>query len=246
MKPQFAEKYANLEQWHWWFRGRQRILETVLRRQQNGRQALSIAALGCGPTFGLSWLKSFATPEGRVIGLDLDQRHGRNVPHGIYFVVGKLEEVPLREFTFDFVMALDVLEHLDDDMTGLLNAFRLVKPNGMLLVTVPALPSLWGQQDEVSHHKRRYTKRTLQITFEKAGLPRPSISYFNTLLFPPIAAIRWSRRVLGTSNPGRSDFEDTRPGLTNTVLANLFAVERYFIQRIPFPFGVTLLATLRC
>ncbi len=244
MKPQFAQQYADFEQWHWWFRGRQRILETLLRRDHNGQKPMAIATVGCGPADGLSWLVPIAGYQGRVVGIDVDPTHARDLPPGVEYVVGKLEELPLAASAFDLVMALDVLEHLDDDAAGLHETVRLLKPGGLLVVTVPALPSLWGQQDEVSHHRRRYTKRTLYDTFDRAALPRPDVSYFNSFLLLPIATIRWLRRILGTSHAARSDFEDNRPGLANTILTSIFAAERHIIQRIPLPLGVSLLATL--
>jgi hypothetical protein len=113
------------------------------------------------------------------------------------------------------------------------------------MITVPALPSLWGGQDVVSNHRRRYTKQTLLRAFRQADLPQPRVHYFNALLFPPIAAVRWSRRAIGLGLRSRSDFDDSRPGFANEILACLFALERHWIGRVPMPIGVSLLATTR-
>jgi ubiquinone/menaquinone biosynthesis C-methylase UbiE len=245
MKHQFAEQYANLESWHWWFRGRQLILETVLRDQLNGRRSLAIASLGCGPAEGLLWLRQFAGPAGRVVGIDAEPLHARRKPPSIEYVIGNIETLPLADKSFDAVLALDVLEHLDDDAAGLREAARLVKPGGLLLITVPALPSLWGGQDVVSNHRRRYVKKTLCQVFNRAALPIPRVTYFNTLLFPPVAAVRWTRRAFGWEERARSDFEDSRPGQVNDLLASIFAAEQHLVTRISLPIGVSLMATLR-
>jgi SAM-dependent methyltransferase len=245
MKPQFAEQYRSLEEWHWWFRGRRNILETVLRRELPQGESLIIAPVGCGPPEGLGWLLPLAGRGGRVVGLDLDFRHARRPQDGVDFVIGKIEAAPLASQSCDAVLALDVLEHLDDDAAGLTETARLVKARGLLLVTVPAFPSLWGGQDEVSHHRRRYTKASLLRVFARAGLPRPRLAYFNTLLFPPVAAVRWLRRGLGLGNRPRSDFEDNHPGAVNDMLAALFGLERHIVQRLPLPWGVSLLGTVR-
>jgi hypothetical protein len=121
----------------------------------------------------------------------------------------------------------------------------LVKPSGLLVVTVPALPSLWGGQDEVSHHRRRYTRDSLLRVFEQAGLSHPTVTYFNTFLLAPIAAIRWGRRILGSAHQSRSDFDNSRPGWVNEFLAALFSAERHLVGRVPLPAGVSLLATAR-
>jgi SAM-dependent methyltransferase len=163
----------------------------------------------------------------------------------VEYIVGQVEAVPLAAHSFDAILLLDVLEHLDDDYLGLREAAGLVKPGGLLLVTVPAGPSLWGGQDVVSHHRRRYTRRALLETFRRAALPRPRLNYFNTLLFPPIAVTRWVRGAIGLAHRSRSDFDDSHPGLMNDILGKVFALERYLIGRVPLPVGVSLIATLR-
>lgn len=245
MKRQFAEQYGSLEQWHWWFRGRERILRTVLRRELMGQTKLRIASIGCGPAEGFAWLAPLTGSQGWIVGLDVDPLHARRLRSGLEHVIGRIEAVPLASRTFDAVLVMDVLEHLDDDTVGLREAARLVAPGGLLLVTVPALPSLWGRQDVVSSHRRRYTKQTLRQLFLRADLPHPTVSYFNVLLFPLIAAIRWSRRAMCLTHSSRSDFDDSHPGLSNEILASIFALERLWIGRVPMPVGVSLLATAR-
>jgi SAM-dependent methyltransferase len=244
VKLAYARQYADYQRWHWWFRGRRRILETVLRREMPGNAARTIVSLGCGPAEGLRWLVPVAGTGGRVVGMDADADHARPAAPGVTVIVGRMESVPLRSGTADAVLALDVLEHLDDDARGLSEAARILRPHGLLLATVPAFESLWGPQDEASRHRRRYTKPTLGALFERAGLPRPRITYFNTLLFPPAAALRWVRRGRRPTGEPRSDFEDNRPGLTNDLLAAVFAAERHLVHRVPLPIGVSLLATV--
>src|SRR6185369_10644850 len=109
----------------------------------------------------------------------------------------------------------------------------------------PALPSLWGAQDTVSEHRRRYTRRSLRRLFAQVAPSGYRIRYFNTLLFPAVGAVRWSRRVLGGAGRARSDFDDNRPGLVNELLARVFGLERHLINRAAVPVGVSLMATYR-
>jgi len=246
MKKDFAEQYKNHEEWHWWFRGRTRILQSVLQSElTNGRHSKRILSLGCGPAEGLKWLVPFAGPDGKVIGLDIEPLHGKTIGREIAFVIGSIEQAPFTAGSFDLVLALDVFEHLDDDSAGVREVVRLVKPGGTLLVTVPALPSLWGGQDVVSEHRRRYTKRTLSRLFDNAGLSGYRIGYFNSLLFPVAASMRLTRRAVGLGNRARSDFEDNKPGVVNDMLAGVFGLERLLVKHAMLPIGLSLIGTYK-
>lgn len=242
MEENYARQYADLERWHWWFRGRQRIIESILRHELSEGASRSLLSIGCGPAEGLDWLVQFAGPQGRVTGLDIDPIHARSLPSGVGFVTGTVERAPFADHSFDVVLALDVLEHLDDDVSGLLETVRLVKQGGLLLVTVPALPSLWGGHDVVSEHRRRYTKKTLTRLFEEAALSGYQVKYFNTILFPAVGLVRWSRRALGLANRPQSDFENHRPSMMNEILKWTFGLESRFINHAPMPIGVSLIA----
>ena len=226
-----------------WFHGRKRIVESVLRRRLRESAARDILSVGCGPASGLEWLFPFAGPQGTVTGLDVEPSHATPCLEGVSFSVGRMEDPLLQNRHFDVVLALDVLEHLDNDATGLRQAVGPLKPGGFLMITVPAFPFLWGGQDVVSEHRRRYTKQTLTALLERGGLRDFRVTYFNTLLFPVAAAIRTARRLGGHANRSRSDFEGSHPGLLNNALACIFSAERHLINRVPMPVGVSLMAT---
>lgn len=181
---------------------------------------------------------------GRAQGIDADEAAVRlSRKRGIEEVEHVPEgPLPFEDASFDLVTALDVIEHVDDDRGLILELRRVLAPGGTLLVTVPAFGFLWGPQDEISHHKRRYRAPELGERLCSAQLDVARVSYFNALLFPPIAAIR----VLRPHRPGspglRSDFEMTKPGLLNSVLARVFAAEAPVVARVNLPVGVSILA----
>ncbi len=170
MNQDFAAQYGYWEEWHWWFRARQRIIESVLQRELSDTLSPSIISVGCGPAEGLKWLLPLAGTKGHLVGLDADPLQAPKSNMSINYTVGRVEAAPFATGAFDLVLALDILEHLDDDVSGLNEMARILKPGGLLLVTVPAFPSLWGVQDIVSHHRRRYTKRSLRTVFDAAPL----------------------------------------------------------------------------
>jgi SAM-dependent methyltransferase len=240
--PNYANRYRCYQNWHWWFQGREHVLRALLRTHLPPQSSRKIVSLGCGPAEGLTWLLDFARAGGKVVGCDVMPAPGR-VP-GVEIIVGRLEVLPFSSATFDLVLLLDVLEHLDDDGGALTEAARVLKPGGVLLATVPAMPSLWGSQDMVSHHRRRYTRRGLRDLFRRSGFPQTRISYFNTFLFPLVAAVRWTRALLGQRNRLRTDFEDNRPGAINGLLGAVFGLERHFVNHVQMPIGVSLFAVV--
>lgn len=249
MKREFALRYGDLQRWHWWFEGRRRILARILGKdaQVADARGWTIASIGSGPPENLDWLLPFALPRGRVVGVDRDPanvlRAKGKVQEKIFFVIGRAEAPPLRRGVFDRVLALDILEHLDDDRAALREAAALTAPEGYLVVTVPALPLLFGRNDLANEHRRRYTRATLASLFERSGVAEVRIRYFNFFLFPPIALARLLDRILGRDLRPKSSFDGSSPGALNSLLAFLFSLERFFLDRGGFPIGVSLLAT---
>jgi SAM-dependent methyltransferase len=135
-----------------------------------------------------------------------------------------------------------VLEHIEDDGGALREVARVLRPGGTLLATVPAFGWMWGAQDEISHHFRRYTAGELRKLICGARFETERLTYFNTILFPPIAAIRVARRVWQGESDTRSDFEMTQPGVVNRMLAGVFSSEARWLRRRDLPVGVSLLA----
>ena len=258
MEEAFASRYEELGAWHWWFRGRERILAAVLQRElarsagPAGRHR--VVTVGSGPPEGLASLARRLGDAAEWIGVDADPsgalrriraKQPDPLPPRVGFVWGRIERTPLRAASCDAALALDVIEHVDDDAGAIAEAARLVRPGGFVLVTVPAFPSLWGNQDVVSHHKRRYTARTLADAFARARVPLTWTSYFNTALFPAVAAVRWSRRLAGAGAEAASDFEGASPGALNELLERVFAAERHLVGRIRLPVGVSLIGVAR-
>jgi SAM-dependent methyltransferase len=242
MKKEFYAEYFKIEDKHWWFVGRRNIflsvLDKYLPRPADGRER-RVLDLGCGTGTMLKYLSRY----GRAQGVDMDEGavqfcHER----GVYDVqqVGEMP-LPFEDDTFDLVTALDVVEHIEDDRAALRELNRIIRPGGMLMISVPAYRFLWGAQDEISHHKRRYTAPEVRERMLEAGFKIRRLSYFNTFLFPPIAGIRVLRPYKAGSASLKSDFTMTKPGPANSILGKVFALEAPLVQRTNLPFGVSIL-----
>lgn len=235
VESELYQQMRELEEQHWWFVGRRAIVASLLRSSKLPENA-SLLDLGCGTGGNLAMLSEF----GQVVGAERDQQaaqlaHQRGVAP---IVRGSLPDgLPLGNETFDCVTLLDVLEHIEDDRTTLEAIHKLLLPAGVLLITVPAFPFLWGAHDVAHHHQRRYRAKGLRQLLEATGYEVTTLSYCNTWLFPIAATVRLLRRYFPAGDAG-ADLS-LPPVPINQLLAKLFASERHLL-RAGLPFGVSL------
>ena len=233
---------AQLERHHWWFQGRRKILDRFLVRLQPplapGARVLDV---GCGTGANGPVL---AARGGFTVGIDASR-----IPLGLGAsshgarVRGDATALPFADASFDLVVALDVLEHLDDDAAGARELYRVLRPGAAAVIFVPALQLLWGLQDDVSHHRRRYGKGQLRGLVATAGLRVQRLTFFNSFLFPPILAARLMMRVL----PARQLASENQIGgpITNAILEGIFGAEAPLLDRVDLPVGVSLACLAR-
>lgn len=235
MEATIYREMSDLENHHWWFLGRRRILGRVLDSLQLPPDARVLEA-GCGTGGNLALLARY----GRLAAFELDDeaRSLANARGIVEVQPGRLpDEMPFDE-PFDLIVLPDVLEHVEDDNGALRALAERLAPGGRLLLTVPAFDFLWSHHDVVHHHFRRYTRGRLVPQVERAGLRVAYAGYFNTFLFPVVCFARWVNRVLGRREG--SDFSVPAPWV-NGCLKNVFAAERWLVPRWRLPFGVSLL-----
>ncbi len=241
MRDDFYDDYCRLQDRHWWFVGRRRILLRVLDRYVGPGTAGHVLDFGCGPGGMLSHLARYGAPEGVDADAQAVEMADRRGAGRVSLL--RSAELPFADESFGLVTALDVLEHLDDDRGALTEIRRVLRPGGTLLVTVPAYRMLWGLQDEVSHHRRRYVAREIGDRLRGTGFEVSRLSYFNSILFPPIAAVRIARRLRRSRPEVKSDLHMNSPdGPANRFLARLFGLEAGLVERVDVPFGVSILA----
>lgn len=241
MEKDFYARYFEVEGRHWWSVGRQRIFERLLQREFRAYAGSpQLLDFGCGTGAFLPVMKKI----GEVSGVDADPDavsfcHQRGLTEVRHVTAG--ERLPFDEGTFDAVTALDVVEHIEDHVAALSEIHRVLRPGGVALVAVPAFMFLWGDQDEVSHHFRRYRAPGLRRVLLEAGFRVDADSYLNTFLFPPIAAVRLLRRAIRSPSAERTDF-DIGPAWINDPLTRVLSSEAELLVRTRLPFGVSLMA----
>jgi SAM-dependent methyltransferase len=232
-----------VEDSHWWFVGRRAILESFLRQIiQNPKakiQNAKILDVGCGTGANLEMLSQFGQAEGVDVSddaLEFCRQKGLKVQKGL------AETMPYADDTFDVTTALDVIEHLDDDVAGLKEMHRVTKPGGYSLIFVPAFMWLWGVQDDISNHRIRYTKAQIVERLRRAGYEIERATYANWTFFGPILAGRTLMRVTGIKPESENN---VNVSALNSVFGKLFSAERYWLKNFDFPFGVSIVVVAR-
>jgi SAM-dependent methyltransferase len=231
-----------VEETHWWYVGRRRIIQSLVQKICNtlDKPDPRILDVGCGTGANLKMLATC----GRAEGVDIS-------PQAVEFCrqrgldsvkLGAIEHLPYESDSFELVTALDVIEHLDDDVAGLREMRRVLRRDGRLLLFVPAFMFLWGVQDDVSNHRRRYTLPRLLSAVKEAGFSVESASYANISFFLPVLVVRSVMRWLSLR-------ADTEYGINispmNGPFSWLFAAERFVLNRWKIPFGVSAVCIAR-
>jgi SAM-dependent methyltransferase len=240
-EDEFAGMIA-ADEHHWWFRGRRAVVGAVLDRLPVREPWTSLDA-GCGSGRTLDMLADHGT----VAGMDLNPlgvAHARRRGHEDVHE-SAIEELPFEDGRFTVITCLDVLEHTADDVVSLRELRRVLAPGGRIVLTVPAYPALWGQHDVTHEHYRRYTRGMLHRAAEQAGLSVQWDSFFNSILLPPAAAVRWTKRLLPESKTQGSELDAT-PKALNALFERPMHVEARIIaggRRLPA--GLSFLAVLR-
>jgi len=240
MERAVFDRMAELDQEHWWFLARRRILDQVISRVVRPPVDATMLEVGCGTGHNLPMLGRYGTIDAceldRCARALASKRLGKKVRDA------RLPDLSMFERNaYDLVALLDVLEHVPDDIGSLRAIHRRLKPGGALLLTVPANPWMWSAHDVAHHHFRRYTRSGLAKLFEQAGFEVQLLSYFNSLLFPPIAATRLLNKARGHDSA-----DDALPGpRVNALLNKVFGLEAALVDRVPMPFGVSLVAVVR-
>jgi SAM-dependent methyltransferase len=227
---------------HWWYRGRREVIERVIAGLKLPARARILDA-GCGSGRNMVELARHGTVSGvELSDASIEVARARGAGE---VIAGSVLDMPFDGDSFDLSVCLDVIEHLEDDLGALRELRRVLAPGGSLLVTVPAYQWLWSGHDEVNHHHRRYTRRSLQRVAEQAGWEQVRTTYFNSLLLPAAILLRGLGRFSRKATESSLDLW-VPPAPVNWILERPLALEALLIGRGGrIPAGLSLLAVFR-
>jgi len=237
------DRMFEVEETHWWYRGRRALVRAAIDRFAESGKKLKTLDLACAT--GMSF--RFLADRCDVRGIDISEETIRLCARrGIDRIVrGDALALPFAGGSFELVLALDAFEHFEDDVQAMSEVYRVLSPGGLLIVTVPAFMSLWSPHDEAYHHYRRYRRAQLRGRLESVGFINRRMSYSSMVAFVPVLLMRRLRSLFANAaQEASSDFSVPMPRpfewLADLVTRAEVAVEK----RFDLPFGVSLYGVL--
>ncbi len=238
--PELANMYKQ-EKEHWWFQAKGTFMRAICAKSNVVPQVVLDA--GCGTGHNMEFLRNKAF----YVGCDVAHEalcfcQQNNIKQ---LVQCNLEQMSFKPKSFDTILALDVIEHVEDPYTVVAQLKELLTDNGTLVVTVPAFRFLWSPHDESLSHMRRYNRADLLDLLNEAGFKVDNHGYFFCLTFLPVALIRILRKLFVKDENPSCDTFNSPPKALNTLVRQALALEAKLMRVCPLPFGTSLYAVAR-
>ena len=260
MRQDLYEDLYLKEQEYWWHVGKRAIVYSLLDKYlpaqtSDGKQRRAMD-LGCGTGLNLDYLAEY----GDAVGLDSSEQALEFCQQRGHTRLCLADSLPFADNSFDIITALDVVEHIPDDLAVMREVRRVLKPNGLIIVSVPAYGRLWSYWDQILGHYRRYTTSSMRRLCRRAGLDALKVSYSNMAILAPATAGRWVKGLRykpeETPRPEQmdsgqfthqgpeSDFMPV-PGVVNKVMIGYYRAESRALRERNLPFGLSVVCVAR-
>lgn len=237
-------KMYHLEEANWWYAGRRDLVLNVAGRinKSISEKPLRILDAGCGTGMNLKCIQDM----GEAYGLDISKNALRlSKSRGLSSLIcGSADRLPFKSNLFDLILALDVIEHIEEDLLAIEELNRVLKPGGHLIITVPAFQFLWSEHDQAVHHRRRYAKSSIIRMLQSGGFENEKATYWNFFLFMPVAAMRIIKKFRRSNEKKQTDLAEL-PFCLNGLLKILLRIENRILGEFDLPVGVSVMCVCR-
>lgn len=248
MKLEEQIRYSSLGDSYWWLAGKYKVVARLLKKLVDDypvekKEKIKILDIGCGPGNLINDLSNL----GVIFGMDISLKaltlcREKNREKSVQLINGRADELPIITNSIDIAILLDVLEHAIDDRKVIKEIYRVLNPEGMVLLTVPAYHILWGSHDEIYQHYRRYRLNKIKQIVEEAGFIIKKLTAFEAIFFLPLLLFRKIKLIL--NNYQSDDFIKVSRYL-NYILTKIILFEGWVASKISHPFGVSIICTAR-
>lgn len=231
-------KNYELENTYWWFVVRNQIIKKVIIELIDLSKDDYVLDVGCGTGGFAKELLDYA----QLICLDtndlaLEYTRKRGIKNTFNCL---LQDFPVVKYNPKIITFLDVIEHIEDDNQVVNSAYQSLNIGSYVVATVPAYQWLWSKHDEIHMHYRRYNLKQLKKLFRENGFHIVYASYFNTILFPIATLKRFIDKLTGSDKKNNEPIDEVSP-IMNSILKSLFSIEKKFLPKIFFPFGLSII-----
>ena len=240
MDASHLQQLVDLEETYWWHVAKRELAVRLLNKYCPAPGRLVEGGIGSGRN-----LIEFQEMGYEVTGLDLMPESVAHVrARGIEDThVHDLEQPwPVENNSVNAIVLLDVLEHIEHPVQALQHMHAALVDGGVVVLTVPACPWLYSRWDEQLGHFRRYTTREFRKQSAEAGFRVQWLNHWNSFTLPAAVAVRsWEKLFPKREHP---DFPEVS-SFTNNALINAAKAERWCMNRLPVPAGLSLAGVLR-
>jgi len=230
-------RHIKNENKHWWFKARREILNKQIKKYST-KKKMSILDFGSGSGTNIYMLSKY----GEVDVYEKDNKTSNFLKKKFNRNGIKIIKKCFSKKRYDLILVADVIEHIKNDKKIINNLNKILKKNGLIIVTVPAYQFLFSKKDQALKHFRRYNLNSLKKLFS-SDFKTLKISYYNSLLFVPIAiAIIFFKLI---NRQFINEVEKKPNNILNYIFYSLFKLEKFILKYFDFPFGISIISVFK-
>ncbi len=235
MKIEQYHKMALEQNYHWWFEGRKKIINTFIKKFSIHKSS-KILDIGAGTGSNINILNKYGKLE-ILEPNDVAINYLQKKNPTLKITKGKCPEDLNFKDKFDLICLFDVLEHIENDAQTINKLHYLLNAGGRIFITVPSYKFLWTKHDEEMKHFRRYSKKQLKKLFIN-NFSLEYLTHFNTILFPAALIDRLIKKIIYLKSKNKNSF-------LNYIFYKIFSIESFLLKFINFPFGLSMLIVVK-
>jgi ubiquinone/menaquinone biosynthesis C-methylase UbiE len=238
MEEQHYQSMKELQE-SWWYEGRRDLYKIFVKKIKLNKNP-KILDIGCGTGDNIILLSKF----GECYGIDFSNKAVKYCKEkGLKKVyIADALDTKFKSNNFDLVTAFDVMEHIKNDKGFIREIKRILKPSGYAIISVPAFDFLWNENDKLSQHNKRYTKRSIKKLVDK-DFDIVKISYWNSTIFFPVMLYCFYERFKKSKK--RTNNLNKIPKFMDKILRYVIKIENILVEKANMPFGVSLFLIIR-